>query len=188
MGEPAKAQPQLERVNSRIQAGEAGVRNMHEADLCAPVVLASQEVQAERAARREVYMGSAGRHVIIREKRAATEFEIGNDLSRLREIPFQREGIQTESVGSSSALNHQEDRHDIHRIFELSAQKARSMRRSQNPAVTRADIPHAAARRAAIQSVATTSPELQIMPALLRPGLCPRGWGTQQRQEKNACE
>jgi len=62
------------------------------------------------------------------------------------------------------------------------------MRRSQNPAVTRADIPHAAARRAAIQSVATTSPELQIMPALLRPGLGSRGWGIQQRQQQNAWE
>src|SRR5208282_4960636 len=129
MGETAEAQAQLERVNSRIQIGERGVGNVHEAKLGAHVVLASKKVQAQRAARREVYARSPRRHVVIREKSAASEFEIGNDLAGLSEIPFQRERIQPEAIRRATALNYHEDGHDIHRVFELTAQKSRAHRR-----------------------------------------------------------
>src|SRR5580700_4408439 len=95
-GEAAKTQTELQRVNPGIQIGKRGVRNVHEAKLGTPIVFAFEKVQAQRATRREIYARSAGRHIVIREERAASEFEIGNDLAGPCKIPFQREGIQAE--------------------------------------------------------------------------------------------
>ena len=103
--EAAKTQTKLQRVNPGIQIGKRGVRNVRKAKLGAPIVFAFKKVQAQRAARREIYARSAGRHVVICEQRAASEFEIGNDLAGLSKIPFQREGIQPEAIGGAARLN-----------------------------------------------------------------------------------
>jgi len=158
--EAAKTQAELERVNPRIQIGKRGVGNVHEAKLGAPIVFAFKKVQAQRAARREIYARSAGRHVVIREERAASEFEIGNDLAGLCKIPFQREGIQSEAISGAATLNYHEHGHHIHRVFELPAQKAWAVRRGQNPAITCTDVPHAAVGGSSIQSVSAAGPEL----------------------------
>lgn len=109
---------------------------MHEAKLRVEIIFAAQKVQPQRAARGEIYPRSAGRHIVIREKCAASEFEIGNNLSRLCKIPFQREGIQPEAIGIVKFLDHQEDGDYIHREFELTAQKAWADRSGQNPAIS----------------------------------------------------
>ncbi len=97
---------------------------MHEAKLGAKVVFASQKVQPQRAAGREIDTGSAGRHVVICEERAASEFEVGNDFAGLCKIPFKREGIQSEAIRSAEFLDHHENRYYIHRVFELTAQES----------------------------------------------------------------
>src|ERR1700721_2875682 len=104
MGEPSEAQPQLERIDPRIQVRERGVGYMHEAKLGAPVVFAAQEMQTQGAARSEVYARSAGGHIVVCKKRATAQFEIRNDLTWLPEIPLQSEGIQTEPISRTSAL------------------------------------------------------------------------------------
>ena len=100
------------------------------------IIFAPQKVQPQRAARREIYPRSAGRHIVIREECAASEFEVGNNLAGLCKIPFQREGIQPEAISVVRFLNHQEDGYYIDREFELAAQKAWADRSGQNPAVS----------------------------------------------------
>ena len=121
MRESPKAQTKLESVNARIQVGERGVRNVHEAKLSAPIVFASQKVHPQCAARGEIYTRRAGRHIVVRKKCSAPEFDVRNDPTRLCKIPFQGEGIQPEAVGGAAPLNHHENGHDIHRVFELAA-------------------------------------------------------------------
>src|SRR4249920_283172 len=171
MGEATEAQPQLERIDPRIQVCERGVGYMHEAKLRAPVVLAAQEMQTQRAARGEIYVRGAGGHVNVCEERATAEFEIRNDLTRLPEIPFQSEGIQAKTIRRTTVLDHQKNRDDIHRVFELAAQESRANWWRQNPTVTHTHVPDAAVGGAAIQSVAATCPDLQIMSAILRASL-----------------
>ena len=105
-----------------------------------------------------------------------------------REIPFQREGIQTETIGGASALHDHEDRHNVYRIFELPAQRARARRARQNPAVTQADIPDPAARGASIQSVTPSGPDFQVVPAIVRAGLRFRARGEKKRYKQQACK
>jgi len=135
MGESPEAHPQLQRIYPGIQVRKRGIRNMHETKLRVEIIFAPQKVQPQRPARSEIHTRSAGRHIVIREKCAASEFEVGNDLARLCEIPFQREGIQPEAKGVVNFLDHQEDGNYIHRVFELAAQKAWANWSSQNPAV-----------------------------------------------------
>ena len=80
MGESPEAYPHLQRIYPRVQVGKRGVRDMHEAKLRVEIIFAAQKVQPQRAARGEIYPRSAGRHIVIREKCAASEFEIGNNL------------------------------------------------------------------------------------------------------------
>jgi len=124
MSEPAKSQPDLQGIYPRIEVGEGGVRDVHEPKLGAKVVFATQKVQAQGAAGREVYPRSTGGHIVIREECAASEFEVGNDFAGLRKIPFKREGIQPEAIRGAEFLDHNEDGHYIHRVFELTAQKS----------------------------------------------------------------
>ncbi len=51
----AEADSKLKRIDPGVEIAEAGVRNMHEAKLGTDVVFAAQKVEAQRAARREVY-------------------------------------------------------------------------------------------------------------------------------------
>src|SRR5208282_4267038 len=88
MSESPKPQPQLQRIYPGIQVGKRGIRNVHEAKFSAQIVLAAQKMQAQCAARCEVYPRSAGRHIVIREERAPTELEVGNDLARFCKIPL----------------------------------------------------------------------------------------------------
>lgn len=89
----AEADSKLKRIDPGVEIAEAGVRNMHEAKLNAPIVLALKKVQAKRAAGREIYARSAGRHIGIGEESAASKFEVGNYFAGLRKVPFERERI-----------------------------------------------------------------------------------------------
>jgi len=166
MGKSPEAYPHLKRIYPRIEVGKRGIRNVHETKLRVEIIFASQKVQTQRAASGEIHTRSAGRHIIIREKCAASEFEVGNNLARLCEIPFQREGIQPEAISVVIFLDHQEDGYYIHSEFELAAQKARADRSSQNPAVSWTHIPDSGGCGTPIQSMAATRPYLQIMPAI----------------------
>ena len=136
MGESPEAYPHLQRIYPGVQVGKRCIRNVHETKLRVEIIFATQKVQTKRATRSEIYTRSAGRHIIIREKCAASEFEVGNNLARLCEIPFQREGIQPEAISVVIFLDHQEDGNYIHREFELAAQKAWADRSGQNPAIS----------------------------------------------------
>src|SRR5579859_6890354 len=94
------------------------------------------------------------------------------------EIPLQRERIQTNAVGSTSALHHQKNRYDIHRIFEPSFEKSRTHRIGKNPPITQSDVPDAGARVAPVESMPAAGPNLQFLAVVgRRTSLGPRGMG-----------
>src|SRR4029077_169733 len=74
--EAPESNPHLEGIDPRIWRGEAGIGNMHEPHLRAPIVLAAQEMQSQRARSREVYPRGSRRHLRVSEQRAAPEFKI----------------------------------------------------------------------------------------------------------------
>src|SRR5216683_1493456 len=158
--EAAEAEAHLDRVDARIRSGQSRVRNVHETDFGAPVVIAAQKVHAQRAAGREIYARGTGRCLFGGEERAAADIYVGSNLATRHKIPLQSKGIQAEAVGVLWTLGHQKYGHDVDSILKSTAQRTRADRIGQYPAVSQSDVPDAAVRCAAVDAVAASGPDL----------------------------
>ena len=188
LGEAAEAETYLNGVNAGIRSGEAGVRDVHEADLGAPIVLTLQEVSADGAASGEIDARRTWRRLIIGEERAAAQVDVGRDVVVLDEIPLQREGIQAESVGGPGFLDQPENWDDIDGILEASTKRTGSDGIGEDPAVAQTYVPYSGVGGAAVDSVAAAGPNLQVMAAAFRAGLGAGGWGQQNNAKYRCCE
>ena len=111
--EPAEADAKLQCVNAGIRRHQSCVGNVHEADFCAPVVFAAQKMSTDRTAGGEVHVRGPGRNFVVAEKRTAADVDVGHDVMTRDEIPFQREGIETDAIRSSRSLQNEKYRHDV---------------------------------------------------------------------------
>src|SRR6266478_9422935 len=124
LAEPSEAHSDLNRVDTGVWGAQSGIRNVHEPDLRAPIVLAAQKMQSQRSGCREVHSGRPGRNLRVGEKRTPAKVHIWSHAVARRKIPFQRKGIQANSVSRAVALGQQEYRHYIHGILESTTQRA----------------------------------------------------------------
>ena len=173
LAEPAETETQLDRVDTRIGSRQAGIRNVHEAELGAQVVLAAQKMHTDGAAAREIDPRSSRRNLRVGEKRAAANFEIGNDAPARIERPFKCEWIHGNPIGGILLLKNQEGRHGFNGIFQAASEKAGPVRCAQNQAIAQADIPNAVAGLASIRAMTSAGPNLDFVLTLDRTGLRP---------------
>lgn len=166
LAEPAEAQAELNRIDARIQGRKPRVRNVHEADFRADVVLAAQKVQAQSTAGREIDAGRSFRDSCVGEERAAANFEIGNHAAVSVQGPFESEGVHTSAVGSIGFLKKQKDRNDIYGILQTAVENSGAVGRGENQTVTQADIPNAIAGLTSASAVASAGPNLELVAAL----------------------
>src|SRR5260370_34468538 len=113
--EAPESDPHLDGIDSRIWRGEAGTGNMHKPHLRAPVVLAAQKMQSQRARSRKIYPRCSRWHLRIAEKRAASEFHIGCHSAGTSKIPFQPNRVQPQSISGAVPLRQHKHRHNTHR-------------------------------------------------------------------------
>ena len=165
--------PHLHRIDPRIRRGHPRIRNMQEPHFRAPIMLLPQDVHPQCPARREINLRSSFRHLFIREQRSPLDLEKRLHLLRLRQYPFERKRIDAPAIHRIRLLHNHPCRHHIKCIFQLSLQKSRSMRASQNQSVPQSEIPHARIRRASINPVPPASPDLQLPAGILRRSLRP---------------
>jgi hypothetical protein len=93
MRKPAKAKSELDCVDAGVRAGEAGIGDVHEANLSAPIIFALQEVRADGATGGEIDVRGARWDLVIREQGAAADVNVRCYVVVLDEIPFQSKGI-----------------------------------------------------------------------------------------------
>src|ERR1700687_4835744 len=91
--EAPESKAELDSVDAGIRCCEAGIGNMHEPHFRAPVVLAAEKMQAQRARSRKVHPRRSRWHLRIAEKRPASDFCIGRQAAAAGKIPFQRKRI-----------------------------------------------------------------------------------------------
>ena len=116
-------------IDTGIGSCQAGIRNVHEADLGAEVVLAPQKMQPNGAAGGEVDPRGTRRHFRIREQRAAANLEIRNNTYSRRERLLERKRIHTHAISDILFLKHQKDRHGFDGVFQPAPKKSGAMRR-----------------------------------------------------------
>jgi hypothetical protein len=162
----AEANAQLNGIDSGIRRGESRVRNVHEADFRADVVLAAEKVQAYSSAGGEIDLRRAGRRLHVSEQRAPAKFEIGNHAPVRVQRPFESERVHSGAVGSAAFLNDEKRRNDVDRVFQTPAEKPGTVRRGENQSVAQAEIPNAVAGLTSVCAVASTGPDLQFVAAL----------------------
>src|SRR5467141_4157210 len=160
LAEETEAQTKLNGIDAGIGRCKSRVRNMHKADFRAEVALATEEVQTESGAGREIDVGCSFGHLCAGKERAAAKFEIRNHAAVRVQRPFEGERVYAHTVGCVRFLSDQEDRDGVHRILQAAAQKTGTMRRGEDQAVTESHIPDAIVRLAAIEPVAPTGPHL----------------------------
>src|ERR1700722_15239626 len=163
LGEAPKAEADLKRIDTGIRRNQSGVGDVHEAKFDTPVVFAAQKMRADRAARSEVYVRGAGRRLLIREKGAASEVDIGHHIVARNKIPLEGERVEAEAVSGAGALDYEEHGDNVDRVFEPSFEQARAGRIGENPAVSQSDVPNSGAGVAAVEPVAAASPDLQFL-------------------------
>lgn len=79
----------LDRIDSRIRRGQAGVGNVLVADACRErPALIVEELEAQRGVRKEVYVRRIQRHGMVAEKNSAAQFEIRDSAGRIGEVPL----------------------------------------------------------------------------------------------------
>jgi hypothetical protein len=88
MGEAAEAEANLNGIDSGIGSGKAGIGDVHEPNLGAPVIFGPQKVRPDRAAGGEIHARRSRRHLVVGEQRAAADVEVRRDIVVLDEIPF----------------------------------------------------------------------------------------------------
>jgi len=91
---------------------------MHVAHFETPVVFVAKDMRPESYAGSEVYAGNSCRHVVRREKGAATQFKIRDKSLTGSEIPLEIQGIYSDSVSSIGGLEYQEHRNPIYRVLK----------------------------------------------------------------------
>ncbi len=168
VGEPAHAEAELDGVDSGIGRSQAGIGDVYETKFDAPVELVAEDVHSERPAGREIHSGSSSGHLVVGEQGPATEFEVGRDTAASFEVPFQRHGIEAESIRGVGGLEGHEDGNHVHRILKAAAQEAGAVRPGQDPAVARSDVPQAGARGTSVGAVPAAGPKLNLVPTLFR--------------------
>src|SRR5580698_1892057 len=156
----AKTHTNLKRIDAGIRFDQARVRNMHKAQLDAPVVLATQKMSADRPAGRKVYVGCARRRFFVGEKRSAADIYIGHHVVARHEIPFQREWIEPEPIGGTRALQYEKYRHNIDGILEPPFEEAGASGIGQNPSISRSNVPNPGIRVTFVYPVPPARPDL----------------------------
>src|SRR5271157_2486517 len=116
--------PHLNRVDSRIRAGNPRIRDVHEPHFRRPVVFLAQNMRAQRPARSEIHVRSPLRHFGIGEQRPTFNLKEGLHFFRRRHNPFERKRIHARSVSRIRALYNHPHRHRIHCVLQLPVQKA----------------------------------------------------------------
>ena len=160
LAEKTEAQTELNGIDARIQRGKPSIRNMHVAYFRADVVPATQEVEAQGAASREIDARCAFWHLCIGKESAAADFEIGDDAGVRVQRPFEGERVYANAVGGVRFLNDQEYRNGVHRVFQAAAEGTWSVWRGEDQPVAESYVPNAVAGLAAIDPVAAAGPHL----------------------------
>src|SRR5271155_1755873 len=155
---------------------------MQVADIDRPSML-PKEIHPECRAGREVYCRSSPRHFMRGKEHPAIQFEEWSNVSAGGEDPFKPYRIHSGTIRRVCRLEDNKRRHRVDRKLESSAQKARQMRLRQDPSISKARVPDVRIAGAARNRVATASPDLELMTALLR-AILSESWGTCQ----NYCE
>ena len=169
--ELSDAQPDLHRIHSRIQVRQACVRDVHVADFDAPVIFLAEDVGAQRGLVHEVHGIGVGRDVLVSEKHAAGEFEVGGEAAVALEVPLQAERVETRAVGGVGGLEGEEDWDGVDCIFEASAEKAGEVGAGEDPSVAQAGVEDAGVAASAGDGVAAAGPGFDFVATLLGAGL-----------------
>ena len=162
------SQPHLHAVDPWIRRRQARIRNVQVAQFQAQVVFRAEEVRAEGGLRGEVHRVGAGGDIVVREERAAAEFEIGRETPMTFEVPLEPERIKAYAIGGVSGLEDEEDRDPVHRILKPSAEKTGQVRAGQDPSIAQARVEDAGAASSAADGVAACRPDLDFVAALFR--------------------
>lgn len=171
MGKAAEAEADLNSVDAGVGAVQAGVGDVHEAELRAEIVFAAQEVRADSAAGGEIYMRSVWRSFDVGEEGAAADINVGNYIVVAGEIPLEREGVDAGAIGRASGLSDDEDGNHIDGVFEAAFEEAGAVGVEEDPAEAGADVEDAVAGLAAVGAVAAAGPDLQVVAAFFGAGL-----------------
>ena len=117
-------------------------------------------MQSQRSRCREIHTRRSRGRLRIREKRAATKVHVGRQARARREIPFQREGIQANSVRRTIPLRQQKHRNHVHGVLKSAAQRPGPDRIGKHPPVPHAQVPNSYVRRASVQPMTSAGPYL----------------------------
>lgn len=163
--ELSDSQPDLHRVNPWIRRGQSRIRNVHESQFEADIMLLTKDVHAQCRLVRKVHGVCSSRDVVIGEQRSAAEFEIGRKPAAALEVPLQRQRIEPYAVSGIGRLEDEEYRNRIDGIFEPATENSRKMRVGEDPSIAQACVESASVRRAAGDRVTSASPDLHFVAA-----------------------
>ena len=172
MGEQAKPNPHLHRIDAGVVVDNVRIRYVKPADIDAHSVPAAHHVRAQSNARGEVERGAQRRDGIGGEQAATADLEKWRDVPARSEIPLHRKRIEAAAVyrGVMAALvlEHQERGNDVEGILEPPVQQARAVRVRQHPAISRAQIPLGDGRNASVDryGAAGARPHFKFVTAL----------------------
>src|SRR5690242_8356208 len=136
---------------------------------------------SQSSGRSEIDPVSSGRDVVAGKQRSSAQFEVWNDSSSRGEVPLQVQRIETHSVGCVSRLEHDKRRNRIQRVLESAFQEAWTVGPGKNPSITQAQVPHSGVRCTAGHGVPAAGPKLDLVAAVLYPGLGPGRPSTNQQ-------
>ena len=94
-------------------------------------------------------------------------------------------GSHGRAIGGVRRLKNHKDGNRIDGVLESSAQKSRTVRGREHPAVASARSPYAGVLRDAFHAVASRRPELQFVPAFVPGPACARTDGSARNQEQS---
>jgi hypothetical protein len=184
--EPPHAHSHLHRIDPRIRRSQPRIRNMQVPQLHTPVIFRSQHMRPQSRRRSKVHGIRIRRNIVIRKQRPPTKLKKRRKPPPPREIPLQPKRIESHPISRIGRLKNQISRLRIHRILKPSPQKSRQMLPRKNPPITQPQIKDSGLRSPSRHRMPAPSPNLHLVPALLRPRLRLRkSFRCQKKQESD---
>jgi N-methylhydantoinase B/oxoprolinase/acetone carboxylase alpha subunit len=97
-GENAPANPHSKRIGAGIERSKLRIRDVEIAEIHAPVVFASKNVDADSAGGGEIKMRFPTRYLARADQTAAAEFNVRRNSTVRLEIPLHDPGIKTKPI------------------------------------------------------------------------------------------
>ncbi len=169
--EPPHAHSNLHRIQPRIRHRQPRIRNMQIPQLHAPVIFRAQHMRPQSRRRSKVHRIRICRNIVIGKQCPATQLKKRRQPPPPHKIPLQPKRIESHPISRIRRLKNQISRLRIHYTLKPPPQKSRQMLPRNHPPIPQPQIKNPRARSPPRHRMPAPTPNLHLMPTLLRPRL-----------------